>query len=201
MDDLSSMANALKDGIENNATDAPHLSVDPESDRVSVVGNPNEINTTKGEYNVTFAYPADKVSEEDKLKMRLNQDTGYYEVDVKYVDKRIKPIYRAKILFTLIDILTNMDLMDESGYNSNVTEYAIGKALIDQTDNIATLARMILGIPDEQIQYLMPKALINFFVQIFQNEPNIIGESNNFLSSSKEQAALKKTLTQSIQRN
>lgn len=177
------LAPKLAEAIENNASDAPHLSTDPDTQKPSVVGDPNKIgNERRGTYTITFAYPADQLTNEDKQRMRLDEKTGYYLADMTYVDKRIKPLYRGRIVVLLTELTAKMGAIDLEGYTSDFSTTSMGRVLLNDTDKLAELAKMILGIPDEQIEYMMPYSLANFFVQIFQNEPNIIGESANFLS-------------------
>lgn len=183
MENVSEMADALRKGIDENSTDAPHMSIDPDTSKIAVVGDPTNIQPTKGTYELKFSYPESSISEEDKLKMKKNEKTGDYEVVIKYTDKRIKPIYRAKILLILTEILTNMDIVNLDGYNSDFSEDKFTRSLVNDVDKISTLAEMILDVPKEQLDYLLPQSLAMFFVQIFENEPNIIKESQNFLSS------------------
>lgn len=177
------LAPQLAEAIDNNASDAPHLSTDPDTQKPSVIGDPNKIENKRGTYTVTFAYPEDQLSAEDKNRMRTDKNLpGYYLADMTYVDKRIKPLYRGRIVVLLTELTSKLGAIDLDGYTSDFSMENMGKVLLNDTDKIAELARMILGIPDDQIEYMTPYSLAQFFVQIFQNEPNIIGESANFLS-------------------
>ena len=176
------LAPKLADAIEHNASDAPHLSTDPDTQKPSVVGDPNKIEEKRGTYKITFAYPADKLTAEDKTRMKKDEKTGYYLAEMTYVDKHIKPLYRGRIVVLLTELTSKLGVIDLGGYTSEFAMESMGKVLLNDTEKIAELARMILGIPEEQVEYMMPYSLAEFFVQIFQNEPNIIGESANFLS-------------------
>lgn len=177
------LAPKLADAIDNNASDTPHLSTDPDTLKPSVVGDPNKVENQRGTYSLTFAYPEDQLTAEDKARMRQDPKLkGYYLADVTYVDKRIKPLYRGRIVVLLTELTSKLGAIDLSGYTSDFSMENMGKVLLNDTEKLAELARMILGIPQEQIEYMTPYSLAHFFVQIFQNEPNIIGESANFLS-------------------
>lgn len=171
---------AIADAIDRNSTDSPAMSIDEKANKLSVVGDPNVIKPTKGNYTLTFAYPADEVSEEDKAKMTLN-DNGDYVATVKYEGKRVKPLYRSKIALRLAQIMVAMDVMNADGYSTEHLQNRATLILADHIEEIGEIARMTLGIPAEQMEYMQPEDLASFFVQLMDNEPNILKESVGFL--------------------
>lgn len=185
MDNVDDMIGAIKDGIETNSTDAPAMSMDPKTTQVSVVGDPNKINTTNGDYTITFSYPPDVLSEEDKKKMKLNEETGEYEATIKYEGKRVRPLHRTTVAMDVAEILSEADIIlkDGSYTTDNITRDTV-RVFLSNVDKMADIAKHTLGIPDSQIEFMTPDTLVNFFVDMLMNEPNIIKESAAFLAPS-----------------
>lgn len=185
MDNVDDMINAMKDGIDKNASDAPVLSIDPKSSQVSVVGDPNRVEPTPGDYELTFSYPADSLGEEDKMKMKLNEETGEYEATVKYYSKRVKPLYRMTVSMDLAEVLSKAEILlqDGSYTTDNITKQTI-RVFLDNIEVLARVARLVLDVPDDQLAFVTPDSLIGFFIQMMPNEPNIIKEASAFLEQS-----------------
>lgn len=179
--ELQEMASQLEKAIEQDTT-APRLSIDPDTQKPAVVGDPTNLPEKKGTYTLTFAYPPEEVSEEDKLKMKEHTKTGYYTATVTYENIFIKPLYRAKIAEVMTRVLADANIIDLQGYTSKVQEEMFGGAFLKHNEEICEIIKLMLKIPDEQIEYLMPLEPGKFVVQLFQNEPNLIKEANNFLS-------------------
>lgn len=166
--------------IERNATDSPALSVDEKAHKVSVVGDPSDIKPTSGDYKLTFVYPADEVTEEDKQRMVKNDD-GEYTVTVEYKGKRVKPLYRSKVALRLAKIMAEMDVMNADGYSTEVLTQNATMTLADHVEDMGEIARMVLGVPANQVEYMQPDELAVFFSQLLDNEPNIMKEAVGFL--------------------
>lgn len=185
-DDTNSMIDAIRGGIDNNASEAPALSIDPKSDQVSIVGDPNKVDETKGEYTITFVYNESDLSEEDKVKMKKSEfNDDEYEAVVKYTDKRVKPINRTTIAMILADILVRMGVLAEDGsYSTDEMNNRTVRVFLENIEKIGEIARMTLDIPENQVKYISPDSLVEFFLSLLQNEPNIIKESASFLEPS-----------------
>lgn len=186
MDNIDEMANAIKQGIDNNSTDSPALSIDPESKQISVVGDPTQIAPTDGKYTITFIYPADEISEADKQNMKVNpENKDEYLMTVTYVDKRIKPLYRTTISMDVAMLMTKMNVItNDGGYTTDGLGRAAVRVFLDNIELIARIAKNVLGIPEEQIDYLSPESLVEFFTQLLNNEPNLLKEAVGFLEPS-----------------
>lgn len=181
--ELKQMAKQLNDAIENGMDDdTPHISIDPKTSKPAVVGDPNKLREKQGTYTLTFAYAPDQVSEEDKTHMKLQKKTGYYLAEVKYENIRIKPLYRARIAVLAAQVLADARIIDLQGYTTTKNEQLLGSAFVNHTDDIVAIIKMVLNIPDDQVGYLLPNQPGMFFIQLFQNEPKLIEEANNFLS-------------------
>lgn len=180
--EIEAAAAELSGAVKNNATNNPHLSIDPDTEKTSVLGDPMEVDVPQGTYKVKFSYAEDEVTAEDRARMKLNEKTGEYEVEMTYENKRIKPLYRGKIVIILTDLLSEVGVIRFDGYTDEIAAYTLASVFYDHTDEIAELARMVLGLPKEQLAHLHPKSLGSFFVQLIKNEPNIVGECTNFLS-------------------
>lgn len=185
MENVDGMIDAMKKGIENNSTDAPVMSIDPKNNQVSVVGDPNRIEPTPGEYTITFSYPEADLSEEDKTKMKLNQESGEYEASVKYYSKRVKPLYRMTVSMDVADILSKADILlqDGSYTTDNITMKTV-RVFLDNIEILSRVARVVLDIPEDQLGYVTPDSLIGFFIDMMSNEPNIVKEASAFLEQS-----------------
>lgn len=180
----------IKESIENNAQTSPQLSLDPESSKMSVVGDPNEVQPTKGNYKLTFIYNEDELSDADKAKMKKQAD-GTYAVTVEYEHRRVKPLYRSKVTLIVGRILSDMGVITADGYNSEMIATKATETLVDHIEDMAEVARMVLGVPREQMEYMSGDELAVFFSQLLDNEPNIIKEAVVFLRQRlKEQASV-----------
>jgi len=179
--ELQEMAKDLGKAIEKDTT-APRLSIDPETQKPAVVGDPTNLPEKKGTYKLTFGYPPEQVSEEDKLRMKVHEKTGYYTAEVTYENIFIKPLHRAKIAEVMTRVLTDANIIDLKGYTSEVQKEMFGGSFLKYNEEICEIIQLMLKVPDEQIEYLMPLEPGKFVVQLFQNEPNLIKEANNFLS-------------------
>lgn len=182
--DTQDMMEAIKKGIDNNATDAPAMSIDPKTQQVSVVGDPNKINETKGDYKIKFVYADSDLSEEDKSKMKKNEN-GEYEATMTYLNKRVKPLHRTKVAMVLAKILAASGVLLEDGsYTTDTISRKTEEIFINQIDDLAEIAKIVLDIPESQLQYIDAYGLIDFFLQLLANEPNIVKESASFLEPS-----------------
>lgn len=183
--EVDSMIDAMKKGIDANGTDAPTMSIDPKTSQVSVVGDPNQIEHKPGNYEITFSYPKEALSEEDKNSMKFNEETGEYEATVKYYDKRVKPLYRMTVAMDLADVLSKADILLQDG--SYTTEHITNQTVrvfLDNIETLARVARVVLDIPEDQLGFATPDSLIGFFNSMMFNEPNLLKEAANFLEQS-----------------
>lgn len=181
--ELQEMAKQLNEAIENGIDDdSPTLSVDPKTAKPSVVGDPNKLREKQGTYKLTFAYPPNQVSEEDKLRMKLQDKTGYYLAEVRYENVNIKPLYRARIAALAAQVLADAKIINLEGFTTAKNTELVGEAFMNHTDDIVEIMKMVLGLEKEQLEYLLPIQPTMFFVQLFQNEPELLKEANNFLS-------------------
>lgn len=184
--DVNKMAEALKNGIDSNAQDTPRLNIDPDSQKMAVVGDPNNVKPANEPYHLIFCYPADAVSEEDKTRMLKSGDE--YVLSTTYNNVRVKPLYRTKVAMVITQILTDLHIMDEEGYSSDAVTEERAEVFVEYLPELAKLAHLILDVPENQLQYINAKSLVDFFSTILVNEPNILKEGNNFLSYSELQA-------------
>lgn len=186
MDNIDKMAEAIKGGIDSNASDAPALSIDPDTQQTAIVGDPNKIKTTNGDYVLKFIYPADQLSEEDKVRMKKSTDNeDEYVAEVTYVGKRVKPLHRTTVAMNIAEMLTKMGVLtDDGGYSTDGLGRRAAKVFLENIDIIAEVAKTTLDIPDSQVQYMSPETLIEFFIQMMNNEPNLVKEAASFLEPS-----------------
>ena len=183
---LDAMADALKKGIDNNAKDSPRLNIDPDSQKMAVVGDPNNIKPANKPYTLVFVYPEEAVTEEDKLRMK--RVDGEYVASVSYPNVRVKPLYRTKVAMTLTGIMTDLGVITKDGYTSDMVNSITARLLTNHLVEIAELVQLVLDVPKEQIPYLNAGCLYEFFTTLLDNEPNILQEGTNFLSYSQLQA-------------
>ena len=186
MDNIDKMAEAIKGGIDNNASDAPALSIDPDTQQTAVVGDPNKIQATNGNYVIKFVYPADQLSEDDKARMKKSEENDdEYIAEVTYVGKRVKPLHRTTVAMNLAEMLTKMGVLtDDGGYSTDGLGRRAARVFLDNIEILANVAKVTLDIPEEQIQYMSPETLVEFFVQLLNNEPNVVKEAASFLEPS-----------------
>lgn len=209
MDNMDAMVGALKEGIDSNSTNAPQMSIDPKTQAVSVIGDPNEIKVEPRTYKIIFSYPEDELSEEDKLKMVKSETTeGEYETTITYENRRVRPIHRTKISMYVGQIFNDMGLFQEDGsYDSDTITRQSVELFINHIDEMAKMAEMVLEIPHEQVKYIRSDCLIDFFLNLLKSEPNVIKEAVSFLGASSRQhlakmvSEIKATKAQSTQQN
>lgn len=178
----------VKDAVDNNSQPSPQISLDPESSKMSVVGDPNDVKPTKGEYKLTFIYNEDELSDADKEKMK-KLDDGTYSVTVEYQNRRVKPLYRTKVTLLVGRILGDMGVITVDGYNSDMLANRATETLVEHIEDMADVARMVLGVPREQMEYMSGDELAIFFSQLLNNEPNIVKEAVVFLEQQLKQTA------------
>lgn len=178
----------LKQAVDNNSQPSPQLSLDPESSKMSVVGDVNDVQPTNGDYNLTFIYAEDEVSDADKQKMKKDAE-GNYSVTVTYTHRRVKPLYRTKVTLLVARIFSDMGVITVDGYNSDMLANKATETLVEHIEDLADIARMVLGIPREQMEYMSGDELAIFFSQLLENEPNILKEAVVFLEQQLKETA------------
>lgn len=179
---IDSMIDAMKEGIDANSTEAPVLSLDPKTSQVSVVGDPNKIEPTKGDYDLTFSYAPEALTDEDKARMKYNEDTGEYEAVIHYHNRRVRPLYRTTVSMDIADILTKAKILLKDGsYTTDTITNDTVRVFLDNIQTLARVARVTLGIEETQMEFVTPDSLIGFFVQMMFNEPNLVKEASGFL--------------------
>lgn len=182
----------IRDAIDTNATDNPHMAVDPTQGKMAVVGDANALEVPDYKYDIEYEYTADMLTPEDKKNMRYEADTDRYYLDLHYEGKRVKPIYRTKAVMLLTSILADLSIVDATGYSSDQVNGAVVQKMIDQhIEDVLELAHIVLGVEKEQLEYMTVIAVLDFFTKFLKNEPNIIGECVNFLLQSRKKQTAK----------
>ena len=182
---LAQMAQA----IDNNMQDSPAVSIDPKSNNVSVVGDP-----TNGDYTIVYEYLPEEISATDRSMLDYDPNTKRYTGTLHYKNKRVKPLYRTKVSSILLTILTDIGVLTEEGYTSSALQAHVGEVFINHTEDILELASLVLGERKERLEHA--RELFTFLVQLIENEPNIINETNNFLESMQKTSTTQTTQTQ-----
>lgn len=180
--DLQEAAKTIQHGMEENSKESPQLSIDPDTQKMAVVGDPNQIKPTNGDYTLTFLYSADEITEIDKESMKYREETDEYAAEIKYIGKRVKPLYRQKIDLILADIFEQMGVLDQTGFDTSKIQEQTSVVLLDNIDKLAEIAYLVCGIPKDQIDHLDALGLADFLAQLLENEPNILKESVAFLA-------------------
>lgn len=173
----------IKEAIDSNATDNPHATVDPTTGKMAVVGDATELEVPNYKYQIEYEYTSEMLSPEDKKQCR--EVNGEFYLKLTYANKRVKPIYRTKIVMILTRILADAMIIDAEGYSADHLEGSmIMKVLDDHLDDVLDIARMVLGVDKEQLEFMTMPSLGIFFGDFIKNEPNIIEECVGFLSRS-----------------
>lgn len=180
--DLQDAAKIIKQGMDENSKDSPQMSIDPDTQKMAVVGDPNQIKPTNGDYTLTFLYSADEITEMDKANMKYRKDTDEYAAEIKYIGKRVKPLYRQKIDLLLADLFEQMGVLDQTGFDTSQVQEQTSVVLLDNIDKVAEIAYLVCGIPKDQVDHLDALGLADFLGQLLANEPNILKESVAFLA-------------------
>lgn len=180
--DLQDAARIIKQGMDNNSKESPQMSIDPDTQKMAVVGDPNQIKPTNGDYTLTFLYSADEITEMDKKNMKYREDTDEYAAEIKYLGKRVKPLYRQKIDILLADLFEQMGVLDQTGFDTSRVQEQTSFVLLNNIDKVAEIAYLVCGIPKDQVDHLDALGLADFLGQLLANEPNILKESVAFLA-------------------
>ena len=180
--DLQDAAKIIQKGMDENSQPSPQLSIDSDTQKMAVVGDPNQIKPTNGDYTLTFLYSADEITEIDKENMKYREETNEYAAEIKYMGKRVKPLYRQKIDLLLADIFEQMGVLDQTGFDTSKVQEQTSAVLLDNIDKVAEIAYLVCGIPKDQVDHLDPLGLADFLAQLLANEPNILKESVAFLA-------------------
>lgn len=194
--ELEDAAKLIQEGMEKNSQDSPQLSIDPDTQKMAVVGDPNQVQPTNGDYKLTFLYSSDEVTEEDKKNMKYREDSDEYEVTIEYRGKRVKPLHRQKIDLLLADIFDAMGVLSTDGYNPDAIQNIASIQLMNQIEKVGEIANLVCEIPKEQVLHLDPYGLAEFLTQLLTNEPNILKESVAFLAVRLQQRQGKETPTE-----
>lgn len=171
----------IQSGVENNSSNSPQLSIDPDSDKIAVIGDPNETHPTNGDYSLTFRYYPEQLSEDSKQAMEFDEETGEYVWKRTFSNRRIKPLYRERASLIVAGLFSELGVITADGYDAAALSKNAGKILLENIDKVAELARIVCGIPSDQIEQLDPVGLANFLNQFLENEPNILKEAVVFL--------------------
>lgn len=194
--DLQDAAKLIQKGMDDNSKSSPQLSIDPDTQKMAVVGDPNQIKPTNGDYTLTFLYSPDEITEIDKENMKYREETDEYAAEIKYLGKRVKPLYRQKIDLLLADLFEQMGVLDQTGFDSSKVQERSPYVLLDNIDKMAEIAYLVCGIPKDQIDHLDPLGLADFLAQLLANEPNILKESVAFLAQRLRQQQESKPKTE-----
>ena len=123
-------------------------------------------------------------------KKSCKEVDGRYYLTLTYQNKRVKPIYRTKVVMILTRILADAMIIDAEGYSSDYVEgNMIMKILDEHLEDVLDLAHFVLGVEKSQLEYMTMPSLGIFFGDLIKNEPNIIEECVNFLSQSIRNSA------------
>lgn len=180
-----SIENKIKSAIDNNATDNPHATVDPTTGKMAVVGDATQIETKNYKYEIEFEYTEDMLTPDDKAQCR--EENGRYFLKLTYSDKRVRPIYRTKVVMILTRVLADALIIDADGYSSDFVEGKMIMSILDEhLDDVLDIAHMTLGVNREQLEFMTLPSLGTFFADFLRNEPNIIEECVNFLLQSRK---------------
>lgn len=183
----------MKNAIEQNQNDSPALSIDPATNKMSVVGNPNNIHPTKGEYKIEYEYQPYEVAEEDKSMFKHivdeSKNIDKYVTTVTYENRRVKPLYRNQVVTILLGILGDVGVLQERGYSAEELTEKSGEVFIKHTEDMLELARIVLDEDRERLEHA--PQLITFLTQLLENEPNLVNETSNFLASLNTDSSMK----------
>lgn len=183
-----SIEEKIKEAVDNNATDNPHATIDPTTGKMAVVGDATEIDVPTYAYEIEFEYTPEMLTAEDKKNCK--EIDGKYYLTLTYTNKRVKPIYRTKIVMIMTRILADAMIIDAEGYSSDYVEGSmIMKILDEHLEDVLDLAHFVLGVDKSQLEYMTMPSLGIFFGDLIKNEPNIIEECVNFLSQSLRNSA------------
>lgn len=183
-----SIEEKIKEAVDNNATDNPHATIDPTSGKMAVVGDATEIDVPTYAYEIEFEYTPEMLTADDKKSCK--EVNGRYYLTLTYQNKRVKPIYRTKVVMILTRILADAMIIDAEGYSSDYVEgNMIMKILDEHLEDVLDLAHFVLGVEKSQLEYMTMPSLGIFFGDLIKNEPNIIEECVNFLSQSIRNSA------------
>ena len=185
--ELKEAAKLIQQGMDENSKSSPQLSIDPDTQKMAVVGDPNQVKPTNGDYTLTFLYSGDELTEVDKANMKYREETEEYAAEIKYFGKRVKPLYRQKVDLLLADLFEEMGVLDETGFDSSKVSDETAVILLNNIEKIAEIAHIVCGIPKDQVDHLDALGLADFLAQLLVNEPNILKESIAFLAQRLQQ--------------
>lgn len=178
----------IKSAIDNNATDNPHVNIDPSTGKMAVVGDATEIETPDYKYEIEYEYFSEQLSPEDRVNCAFRD--GKYYLKLTYTGKRVRPIYRTKIVMILTRILADAMIIDAEGYSSDYVEGRMVMHILDEhLEDIIDMAHMVLNVDKDQLTYMTLGSAGSFFSDLLRNEPNIIEECVRFLSQSLRNSA------------
>lgn len=193
-------SNEIQDAINNNSQPSPHISIDPDTNKVGVVGDPNIVKPTSGDYTVEFELDEETASPEDIKMAKYNKELNKYIMTVNFKGKRVKPLYRSRVVFLILGILTSLDVMDQEGYTTSGFPSNFSSKLLSHIVEIGEIMQLVLGIDKDKIEYVSDISALSFFADLLNNEPNICKECIGFLGQQMA-TEKRKTENQNTQQN
>lgn len=175
--------------VENNNQETPHLSISDDGSKLQVIGDANAVNTTKGDYELTFTYPEEEVAEADRPRMKYDEKEKTYSLKMRFERRRIKPLYASRAAMYAAQITRDMlNLYNQLGTEPAQTSRTQSadifmRVFMNDFEYFVELAHIVLGVSKEQLEYVDSVQMINFFTQLMVNEPNLINEGMAFLQS------------------
>lgn len=177
----------LQDRIEEaHKDDTPYPVVT--KDGVHVVGNPNRTELNKHDYSIRFRFPKDMPQVQGIDPNDVEKEIGdYLIVPFEFKDVRIKPRYDLEITAAMSRIfpyLYTIDFDKKSMERRTVEEMTNLLDGMCQTigDDLYHVTAAILGVDKSIEEYMMWNDVVAFVTRIPQDYPEIVNETEGFIS-------------------
>lgn len=144
-------------------------------DTLAVVGDANDTELKKFEYEITFKKPT--YDEEGNLVGKTSETK-------KYKNVFIAPRQQSKIVKILTMILPYFHKVNEDGSLDNYTPYELGEifSTMDEEvyDLMYELVACVLHIPREDADYMQFSSVIGSTIKICTEFPEVVNEAESF---------------------
>lgn len=178
----------LKDAFEEaKKDDTPYIGM--KDDEIHVLGNPNNTEIKPADYMVHFAFPNNEKWRERAMTNgdrigKTTEDGRYFLASRKYKDVYLTPRRISGVLVALTQIESFIYKINENGNAEEMTREEMVSLLTvmngELSDATYELVARVLGIPYDEVDFMLPSNTVENAIQIALNNPSALNEADLF---------------------
>lgn len=177
--DLNDIAKAIDNAQYD---DTPYLINEGDKDKpLMIVGDANKTEVKKNDYKITFMFP-DGLLKDIPDNAKVLNDRVYLQQEFK--DQFISPSKNLKMQSSVMKVQEFYFDLKKDGSIEKLSEKELFHRFADLSENfidaVYNFVAMFLNIPEGLIQYMLVGSVIHAFMDIANNHPEVINESELF---------------------